>query len=37
MFCQLLKPFLLRIRDYFYGDPTRNKKVRGEKYFTRIP
>ena len=33
----LLKPFLLRIRDSFYGNPTRNKKVRGKKYFTRIP
>ena len=24
----MLKPFLLRIHDSFYGNPTRNKKVR---------
>ena len=29
-FCKLLKHFLLRIRDNFYGNPTRNKKVRGK-------
>ena len=35
--CELLKPFPLRIHDSFYENPTRNKKVRGRKYFTRIP
>ena len=35
-FVELLKTFLLRIRDNFYGNPTRNKKVRGKKYFTQI-
>ena len=30
IFCELLKPFLLRIGDSFYGNPTRNKKVRGK-------
>ena len=27
LFCEYLKPFLLRIRTNFYGTPTRNKKV----------
>ena len=27
IFCEYLKPFLLRIRANFYGTPTRNKKV----------
>ena len=34
---ELLKPFLLKIRDNVYGNPIRNKKVRGKKYFRRIP
>ena len=37
IFCELSKPFLLRIRGSFYGNPTRKKKVRGKKYFTSIP
>ena len=37
IFCEPLKYFLLRIREIFYGNPIRNKKVRGKKYFTRIP
>ena len=27
IFCELLKPFLLRICVNFYGTPTKNKKV----------
>ena len=34
---ELLKPFLLKIRDNVYGNLIRNKKVRGKKYFRRIP
>ena len=30
IFCEQLKPFLLRIRAKFYDIPTRNKKVRGK-------
>ena len=37
IFCELLKPFLLIIHETFYGNPTRNKKFRRKKYFTRIP
>ena len=34
---ELLKPFLLKIRDNVHGNLIRNKKVRGKKYFRRIP
>ena len=34
---ELLKPFLLKIRDNVYGNPIIKKKVRGKKYFRRIP
>ena len=37
IFCKPLKLFLLRICDNFYGNPTRNNKVRGKKYFTQMP
>ena len=28
IFCESLNHFMLRIRDSFYGNPTRNKKFR---------
>ena len=37
LFSKSIKHFLYRIFDNFYGNLTRNKKVRGKKYSTRIP
>ena len=34
-FCHKMRR--IKILDSFYGNPTRNKKVRGKKYFNRIP